>query len=134
MTMDNLVKPEIKIELQGEEWTVKFELRNFAALRQVCGVTENDLLKGLINGDIGKIPYGIWASTLVFAPFDPSDPLKIEKQLDLEKLFSLTLEEIQEVNDKVIRAMEAYLPKQDAPAHVKKKKAQARMKAEEDTK
>lgn len=112
MGLDELVTPKITLKIQGKEWGVQFKLRNFAALKQEFGMSENDLLTGLINGDISKIPYGIWAGTLVFGPFDPANPTKIEEQLSLEELFNLTLAEMKELNDKVVEAMAAYLPKQ----------------------
>lgn len=119
MTLDNLVTPEIKLNLFGEEWKIEFKLRNFAALKQICNINENQLLQGLINGDISKIPFAIWTATLVFAPFDVADPLKIEKQMNLEDLFNLSLAELKEANDQLIKAIEAYLPKQ--PEGTKKK-------------
>jgi len=129
MSLENLTTPTIKIELNNEEWKVEFKIRNFAALKNVCNMSENELLQGLIQGDIRKIPFAIWASTLVFAPFDPLDPLKIEKQIPLEDLFNLSMAELKEITDKVVLAMEAFLPKPPkTPDHVKKKQAKERGK------
>lgn len=109
--VDSLLNPEIKIELQGEERKVEFKLKNFAALKRIYGISEGELLNGLIQGDIGMLPYAIWCSTLKFAPFDPAEPLKIESQANLEELFELNLLELKELSDKVVQAVEAYLPK-----------------------
>ena len=57
------------------------------------------------------IAYGIWASTIVFAPFNAADPLQVEKTMDLEKILDLSLAELQAATDQVVKAMEAYLPK-----------------------
>lgn len=109
--VDSILNPEIKIELQGEERKVEFKLKNFAALKRIYGISEGDLLNGLIQGDTGMLPYAIWCSTLKFAPFDPAEPLKIESQANLEQLFELNLTELKELSDKVVQAVEAYLPK-----------------------
>ena len=109
--VDSLLNPEIKIELQGEERKVEFKLKNFAALKRIYGISEGELLNGLIQGDTGMLPYAIWCSTLKFAPFDPAEPLKIESQANLEELFELNLLELKELSDKVVQAVEAYLPK-----------------------
>lgn len=111
MALKSLVAPTVKIEIDGEEWKVEFKIRNFAALKDICGIGEGELLKGLIEGDVRKIPYAIWASTLVFAePFDPMDPLKIEKQIPLKDLYELSMVELKTITDKVVLALEAYLP------------------------
>lgn len=112
MSLENIKKPAVKITFEGEEWNVRFTLRNFAALAENYGISENEILQGLIKGDIQKIPFAIWTSTLVFAPFDPQEPLKIEKQIPLEKLFELEMGELKNITDEVIKAMEAFLPKQ----------------------
>lgn len=109
--VNSLLNPEIKIELQGEERKVEFKLKNFAALKRIYGISEGELLNGLIQGDTGMLPYAIWCSTLKFAPFDPAEPLKIESQANLEELFELNLLELKELSDKVVQAVEAYLPK-----------------------
>ena len=109
--VDSIVNPEIKIELQGEERKVEFKLKNFAALKRTYGISEGELLNGLIQGDTGLLPYAIWCSTLKFAPFTPEEPLKIESQANLAELFELSLLELKELADKVVQAFEAYLPK-----------------------
>lgn len=109
--VESIVNPEIIIELQGEKRKIEFKLKNFAALKRIHGISEGDLLNGLINGDTGMLPFAIWCGTLKFAPFDPAEPLKIENQADLEQLFNLNLSELKELSDKVVQAVEAYLPK-----------------------
>lgn len=111
MAIDTIIAPEIKIKIQGEERKVEFKLKNFAVLQRVHGISEGALIKGLIQGEVAMIPYAIWASTLKFAPFTPEEPLKIESQADIEQLFNLSLIELKEITDKVIQALEAYLPK-----------------------
>lgn len=123
MTVDTIINPEIKIKLQGEERKVEFKLKNFAALQRVYNISEGAMLSGLINGDIAMLPFAIWCGTLKFAPFDPAEPLKIESQVNVEELFEMNLTELKELTDKVVQAVEAYLPKkpQDHKKPAKKK-------------
>jgi len=119
MSVNDIKTPEIKVNFNGEEWNVKFTLRHFAALQDRYGISENEVLQGLIKGDIRKIPFAIWAATLVFAPFDPAEPTKIEKEIPLEDLFNLDLGQLRNLTDNIVKAMEAFLPK--APGGAKKK-------------
>ena len=110
MTLDKIITPKLEIDLFGEKWNCEFKLRNFAVLKQQFNVSEDALLKGLINKELLYISYAIWASTLVFAPFDASNPLKVEKSMELEKILQLSLAELQAACDQVVEAMHAYLP------------------------
>jgi len=116
---DSLVNPEIFVEIQGEKRKIEFKLKNFAALKRIYGINESQLLNGLIKGEIEMIPYAIWCGTLKFVPFTIEDPLKIETQVDIKELFELNLTELKEITDKVILAVEAFLPK---PTEAAKKK------------
>lgn len=109
--LENLVTPKLEIDLFGEKWKCEFKLRNFAILNQQFKIKEDKLLKGLIAGDVKAICFAIWASTIVFAPFDATDPLKVEKTMNIEDLFNLTLVELQTVADTVVAAMQAALAK-----------------------
>lgn len=124
MTVDSLINPEIIIDLQGEKRKVEFKLKNFAALKKVYGISEGELLSGLIKGEIEMLPYAIWCGTLKFAPFTIEEPFKIEKQVDIKELFDLNLIELKELADKVVQAVEAFLPKptETAKKKVRKKK------------
>lgn len=111
MTLDKIIVPKLEIELFGEKWNCEFKLRNFAVLRNTFNVSEHQLLTGLMDRKLEYIAYGIWASTIVFAPFNAADPLQVEKTMDLEKILDLSLAELQAATDQVVKAMEAYLPK-----------------------
>lgn len=124
MTLENIVTPKLEIELFGEKWNCEFKLRNFAVLKNQCKVSEDALLKGLINNDLLYIAYSIWASTIVFAPFDITDPLKIEKTMSLEKIMTLSMAELQAACDQVNQAMAAYLPKPSPSAVARAEKKQ----------
>lgn len=125
MTLENIVTPKLEIDLFGEKWNCEFKLRNFAVLKNQFNVSEDALLKGLMNKELLYIAYAIWASTIVFAPFDAADPLKIEKTMELEKVLNLSLVELQAATDQVVQAMHAYLPQ---PKGVAEKKPQRAVK------
>lgn len=127
MTLDKLVVPKLEIELFGEKWNCEFKLRNFAVLRQRFGITEDQLLKGLMNKQLEFIAYAIWASTIIFAEWDETNPLKVEKTMELKNILDLTLADLQAATDQVVKAMEAYLPKPKAET-VKKPKTAATKK------
>jgi len=124
MTVDTLVNPEIIVDIQGEERKVEFKLKNFAALKRIYGISEGELLNGLIKGEIEMIPYAIWCGTLKFAPFTIEEPFKIESQVDIKQLFEINLLEMKELADKVVQAVEVFLPKptEAAKKKVRKKK------------
>ncbi len=127
MTLEKIKTPKIEIEMQGEKWNCEFQLRNYAVLRERFDIREHELLKGLMEGQPKYIAYAIWASTLVFAsPFDPANPLKLEKEMDLLPLFELNLPDLQALGDQVVKAMEAALPQ---PTEAEKAKAEKKPKA-----
>ena len=126
MSLNDILTPDITINLFNKDWKVNFTLRNYAAIKRVCGINEQDLLDGIVEGDTKNIIYAVWGSTLVFAPFNPADPIAIQEQMDLEKLFNLTLMELKGINDKLIQAITGSLQKQDNSS--KKPQAPAKKK------
>lgn len=126
MSLNDIKKPEIKIKINGKEWNVRFTIRNFAALKEKYDISENDILQGLINGDIRKIPYAIWCATLKFDYSDPANPFKIKEEIPLDDLFELELGHLKEITDEVIKAMEAFLPKQPEGGAPKKPRKKAK--------
>lgn len=127
MTLEKIVTPKIEIELFGKKYNCEMKLRNYAVLRERTGIKEHDLLTGLMEGKQQFIAYAIWASTLKFAPFDETDPLKVEEEVPMEQLFSLTLDELNRLGNEVVKAVQAALPepseKEKAVAKKKQKKA-----------
>lgn len=123
MTLENIIAPKLEIDLFGKKWNCEFKLRNFAILKNQFKVSEDELLKGLMNKELLYIAYAIWASTIVFAPFDAADPLKVERTMELEKVLNLSLVELQAATDQVVQAMHAYLPQPKGAAAKKPQKA-----------
>ena len=75
MTLEKIVTPKVEITLFGKKYNCEMKIRNYAVLRERTGVREHELLKGLMDGDIKFIVYAIWASTLIFAKFDETEPI-----------------------------------------------------------
>lgn len=123
MTLENIVTPKIEIELFGKKYNCEMKLRNYAVLRERAGIKEHELLQGLIDGKQKYVAYAVWASTLKFAPFDETDPLKLEEEVPMEKLFSLSLQELSVLSDEVVKAVQAALPEPS-----EKEKAEAEKK------
>lgn len=130
MTLKNIVAPKIKIELFGKKYNCEMKLRNYAVLRERAGIKEHELLQGLIDGKQKYVAYAIWASTLKFAPFDETDPLKLLEEVPMEKLFTLSLQELNILGDEVVKAIQAALPEPSEKDKIasKKKKKTADMK------
>lgn len=124
MTLENYIQTKIELEIFGEAKEISFTLRNFAAIKCVFGVSEISLVQGLFDGDVEKIIAAIWGSTLVFEDFDPKDPVKIKSQLSIEKLYSLTLSQVKEINEKLIQAIISSMPKENNEEIEEEKKTQ----------
>ena len=124
MSLDNLLEPEIKVSLFGKEWPVSFTVRNFAAIKRIFDISEQSLMAGMGDGDIECIIAALWGSTLIFADFNPRNPICIKEQLDIEKLYSLNMEKLAEINnmlcEAVLRAMPKYEESEEANEPKKK--------------
>ena len=110
MTLEKIVTPKVEITLFGKKYNCEMKIRNYAVLRERTGVREHELLKGLMDGDIKFIVYAIWASTLIFAKFDETEPIKVKKEVPMEKLFKLSLQELNVLGNQVAQAIQASLP------------------------
>lgn len=130
MTLEKIVAPKIEVELFGKKYNCEMKLRNYAVLRERAGIKEHELLQGLIDGKQKYVAYAIWASTLKFAPFDETDPLKLLEEVPMEKLFTLSLQELNILGDEVVKAVQAALPEPSEKDKIvsKKKKKTADMK------
>ena len=110
MTLEKIITPKVEITLFGKKYNCEMKIRNYAVLRERTGVREHELLKGLMDGDIKFIVYAIWASTLIFAKFDETEPIKVKKEVPMEKLFKLSLQELNVLGNQVAQAIQASLP------------------------
>ena len=97
MTLETLTSKPITATIFGKEYKLNFGIRNLAKLEEKYGMTLDDVFSALSKGDMLKTPYLIYCASLVFAKFDPAEPLKTEEELDLESLFDLTPFEISEI-------------------------------------
>lgn len=110
MSIDDVLQPEVKINLFGKEYAVNFTLRNFAAIKRVFGISEQELIQGMSESDIEKIVIAIWGTTLKFKPFDPQHPVEIEEQIDIERLYSLNFQQLTKLNNLLIEAFTKSMP------------------------
>lgn len=122
---NQLIAPKIEIEVFGEKREVKFELRNFIVLKNTFNISENELLQGLIKGDLQMVVYAIWTSTLKFAPYTPEDPFKVESSVNFEKLLKSNLTDLKKLTNQVMQAMQEFLPKQDENSKKKPEETQS---------
>ncbi len=128
MSLDNLIQPKIELEIFGEKREINFTLRNFSAIKLILDISEVELINGLFEGDVDKIIAAIWGSTLIFDEFDPKDPIKIKSQLSLEKLYSLNLPQLKEINEKLVRVIIDSMPKNEEANTEKKQEAHPQTK------
>ena len=76
----------------------------------------------MVNGDRKLLVFAIWCSTVKFKqPFNPLEPTAVEEEISLEDLFNMDLSTLKNICDEVVRAMEAFLPKQPEGAKNAKK-------------
>jgi len=113
MSIDELIPPEIKIELQGKELPINFSLRNFVAIKRVFQISEQELINGLFKGDVESIIAAIWGSTLIFQEFNPVNPVAVKEQLNIEGLYKLSFAELVGINNKLCEALMASMPQPD---------------------
>jgi len=113
MSINEIVNPEIRIKILGGERTIRFTLRNFAAIEAKFGINPSDLLPKLSQGDLTSVIAAIWGSTIVFDSFDPAEPLKIKEQIDIEKLWNLDLTELANISNELINALINSLPQSE---------------------
>jgi len=90
LTLENLTSKPITTIIFGKEYKLNFGIRNLAKLEEKYNMTLDEVFAALSKGDMLKVPYIIYCASLVFAKFDPAEPLKVEEELDLERLFDLT--------------------------------------------
>lgn len=119
--MQNLTSSGFQAEILGKKRTIKFEIRNFIALKKRFGIETYDLINRVLKGDEEAILIMIWCGTLVFADnFDLSNPTEIKEEIDIEKLYKMDLAELRKIGEQVLKGLLASMPEDTTK---KKKKA-----------
>ena len=109
--MQNLTSSGFQAEILGKKRTIKFEIRNFIALKKRFGIETYDLINRVLKGDEEAILIMIWCGTLVFADnFDLSNPTEIKEEIDIEKLYKMDLSELRKIGEQVLKGLLASMP------------------------
>ena len=92
--MQKLTSNSFTANILGKKRTIKFEVRNFIALKKRFDIETYDLIDRVLKGDEEAILIMIWCGTLVFADkFDVSNPTQIKEEIDIEQLYKLEIDE-----------------------------------------
>jgi len=94
--IDNILPDSQKIKLFGEEYSLRFNNRTYAAIEKKFGKSPIELLDGIFKFDINCLIAALWGGSLEFDKFDPADPIKIKREIELEKLYEVSPGEVVE--------------------------------------
>ena len=109
--MQKLTSNSFTANILGKKRTIKFEVRNFIALKKRFNIETYDLIDRVLKGDEEAILIMIWCGTLVFADkFDLSNPTQIKEEIDIEQLYKLEIGELREIGTSVVKGLLDSMP------------------------
>ncbi len=109
--MQKLTSSSFTANILGKKRTIKFEVRNFIALKKRFDIETYDLIDRVLKGDEEAILIMIWCGTLVFADkFDVSNPTQIKEEIDIEQLYKLEIGELREIGTSVVKGLLDSMP------------------------
>ena len=109
--MQKLTSSSFTANILGKKRTIKFEVRNFIALKKRFNIETYDLIDRVLKGDEEAILIMIWCGTLVFADkFDLSNPTQIKEEIDIEQLYKLEIGELREIGTSVVKGLLDSMP------------------------
>ena len=109
--MQKLTSNSFTANILGKKRTIKFEVRNFIALKKRFDIETYDLIDRVLKGDEEAILIMIWCGTLVFADkFDLSNPTQIKEEIDIEQLYKLEIGELREIGTSVGKGLLDSMP------------------------
>ena len=109
--MQKLTSNSFTANILGKKRTIKFEVRNFIALKKRFDIETYDLIDRVLKGDEEAILIMIWCGTLVFADkFDVSNPTQIKEEIDIEQLYKLEIGELREIGTSVVKGLLDSMP------------------------
>ena len=109
--MHNLTSSGFTADILGKKRNIKFEVRNFIALKKRFNIETYDLIDRVLKGDEEAILIIMWCGTLVFADkFDLSNPTQIKEEIDIEKLYKLEIGELREIGTNVVKGLLDSMP------------------------
>lgn len=110
--MQNLISNSFTADILGKKRTIKFEVRNFIALKKRFNIDSYDLIDRVLKGDEEAILIMIWCGTLVFTDkFDISNPTEIKEEIEIEKLYKLDYGELRIIGENVVKGLLDSMPK-----------------------
>lgn len=121
--MDNLTSNGFMAKILGKKYNVKFQIRNFIALKKRFNVETHEIIEKVLNGDEEAIIRMIWCGTLIFDNWDEEDPTKIKEEIDIKRLYCMETSDLREIGLEITKGLLASMPKPTA----KKKKIPAGM-------
>jgi hypothetical protein len=113
MNIENLVSSGFTADILGKKYSIKFQVRNFIALKKRFNIEAYDLVKQVLDSDLEAIIRMIWCGTLVFDDYDEADPIKIKEEIDLKKLYEVDYNEMRKIGIDIVKGLMASLPKDD---------------------
>lgn len=119
MSVDKIIGNSFEAKILGKKYTVRFQARNFIALKKRFNIEMYDLIQRVLNADLEAIIYMIWCGTLVFNVFDLSDPISIKEEIELKQLFEMDSQELREISLGITKGLLDSMPKADAKKKTK---------------
>lgn len=126
MGITNITDNSFSAVILGKKYTVRYQVRNFIALKKRFGLEMHDLINNVLQGDFEAIVQMIWCGTLVFNDFDPANPTDIKEEIELQRLYEMDAGELRQLGLDVTKGLLDSLPKSD---DTKKKNKTAGMMA-----
>ncbi len=121
--MDKLTSSGFTVKILGKKYNIKFQVRNFIALKKRFNIETHELIEKVLDGDEEAIIRMIWCGTLVFDDFDIEDPTKIKEEIDIKALYCMKSSDMREIGLEITKGLLESMPKTTA----KKKKIPAGM-------
>lgn len=119
MSVDKIIGNSFEAKIFGKKYAVRFQARNFIALKKRFNIEMYDLIQRVLNADLEAIIYMIWCGTLVFNEFDLSDPISIKEEIELKQLFEMDSQELREISLGITKGLLDSMPKADAKKKTK---------------
>lgn len=126
MSLEKITNNGFKAKILGKEYLIRFQVRNFIALKKRFNIEMYELINRVLNADLEAIVYMIWCGTLIFNDFDISDPISIKEEISLKELYEMDSNVLREISLNITKGLLNSLPKTDT----KKKTKPAGMVAE----
>lgn len=126
MSLEKITNNGFKAKILGKEYLIRFQVRNFIALKKRFNIEMYELINRVLNADLEAIVYMIWCGTLIFNDFDISNPISIKEEISLKELYEMDSNVLREISLNITKGLLNSLPKTDT----KKKTKPAGMVAE----